>query len=180
MILGIRTDTLACGWALLDEQARSFVEVGAHAQKMPKGEAITLGGIHRTEALAKVIASKAIGCSAIVVDHAAGELSQISVGLPWGILIGVASMLDPRPRLLTVARERWQRIVMPTADRRSDLASLATAAGAHLLKRHPRALATLERTATRHKEHAIDAALIAMCGAFHAGLCDPIAEPTAA
>jgi hypothetical protein len=100
--------------------------------------------------------------------------AMISLGLSWGIVLGVTAMISPRPRLLTIAPQRWQREVLPSAERSVDYDELARAAAAHLLRRHPKAIACLARINKGDRNHAIDAAMIALVGALRPSRCDEV------
>jgi hypothetical protein len=102
------------------------------------------------------------------------------MGLSWGIILGAVAQLaalgHPRPRLITIAPQRWQREVLPSAEGQVDYEELARRAGAHLLRRHVRASAALERIPDKHKNHAIDAAMVALVAALRPHRCDAIGE----
>lgn len=180
IILGVDTGISTAGWALLDETRCSFVDLGVLIQKPIEGAKLTLDRIQRSNALANVLARYAPGCKMVVVEQLSlgmpGAIAKLSVGLAWGVVLGIAATLDPAPKLLTIAPQRWQREVLPNAGRKVDYDELARSAGAHLLARHPRAAAALERIPEKHQNHAIDAAMIALCGALRPGRCDVVRE----
>jgi Holliday junction resolvasome RuvABC endonuclease subunit len=184
VILGVDTGIATCGWAILDETRCSFVDLGVLIQKPIEGAKLTLDRVQRSNALANVLAKHAPGCKTVVVEQLSlgmpGAIAKLSVGLSWGVVLGIVAMLDPAPRLLTIPPQRWQREVLPNAGRKVDYDELARSAAAHLLSRHPRAAAALEAIPERHRNHAIDAAMIALCGALRPGRCDVVREGAAA
>jgi hypothetical protein len=184
MILGVDTGLATCGWALLDEKEQSFLDLGVLVQKPIKGAKITLDRVQRTNALAKVLSKHAPGCGTIVVEQMSlgmpGAIAKLSIGLSWGVILGIASMLSPAPRLLTIAPQRWQREVMPNAGRSVDYDKLARHAAAFILRHHPRAAAALKRIPEDHRNHALDAAMIALCGALRPGRCTAVEARAAA
>jgi Holliday junction resolvasome RuvABC endonuclease subunit len=179
MILGIDTGLATCGWALLDERSKTFVDMGVLVQKPTEGRTITLDRLQRSNALAKVLATKAPGCSTVIVEQLnlgmPGAIAKLSVGLSWGVVLGIVAMLDPRPRLMTIAPQRWQRAVLPNTGKTVDYDELARAAAKLILTRHPRAAASLESIPQRHRSHAIDAAMIALVGALRPRDCTHLA-----
>jgi Holliday junction resolvasome RuvABC endonuclease subunit len=181
VILGVDTGLATCGWALLDERACSFVDLGVVTQKAVKGRTITLDRIQRANALAQVLGSHVRGVSIVVVESLSlgmpGAIAKLSVGLSWGTLLGIVAMLDPKPRLLTIAPQRWQREVLPNAGKSVDYDELARAAAEHLLARHPAAARALRRIPESKRNHAIDAAMIALCGALRPQRCEDVGEP---
>ena len=185
MILGLDTGTATCGWALLDDARCEFVDLGVVVQpKRDEARTATLERERRAHNQARVITSKAPGCSTVVVEQLSlgirGKIACLSVGLSWGIILGSVAQLEalghPRPRLLTIAPQRWQREVLPSAEGEVDYEELARRAAAHLLRRHPRASAALERIPAKHRNHAIDAAMIALVGALRPHRCDAVGE----
>lgn len=186
MILGIDTGIASCGWALLDEQSCTFLDLGVIVQRKEKRHArtLTLERARRANVQAGVIAAKAPGCSMIVCEQMSlgmpGAMAKVAIGMSWGIILGVTAMISPRPKLLTIAPQRWQREVLPSAGKEVDYDELARAAGEHLLQRHPRAAAALQRIPEKDRQHAIDAAMIALCGALRPQRCDVVGESSAA
>lgn len=164
MILGLDLRAGVCGWSLLDEQARSFVNLGVHALgRVSQLEHATLTRLDRVHGLARVVAARAPGCSVIVVERwHPGVIGELEAGVAWGSVIGVAAAMTPRPRLLTVEAERWQREVL--LGERDASEDLAYAAAAHLLRGHPRADSAMHRLSPREREPAIAAAMIALYG----------------
>jgi hypothetical protein len=181
MILGVDTGLATFGWALLDERACSFVDLGVVITKKLPGAKVTLDRARRCTAQAAAIAERARGCSTIVVEQMSfppgGANAMVPIALSWGVVLGIAAMLDPRPRLLTIAPQRWQREVLPNAGRAVDYDELARAAGEHLLSRHPRARDALRRIPEGRRNHAVDAAMIALCGALRPQRCEGVDGP---
>jgi len=187
MILGLDTGMRTCGWAQLDETRCEFIDLGVVIQPKRDDEArtITLERERRANLQAQVIAKKAPGCGLIAVEQmslprAGGVQAAVSIALSWGIVLGVVALLEPRPKLLTVAPQRWQREVVPYAGRQVDYGELAEAAAAHILRRHPRAHAALMRIPASHRSHALDAAMIALVAALRPHRCDEVGEAAAA
>jgi hypothetical protein len=178
VILGVDTGIATCGWALLDEEKCSFVDLGVLIQPPLEGEKITLDRIKRSCALAQVLATRAPGCSVVAVESLnlgmPGAIGKLSVGLAWGVVLGVVAMIDPSPSLLTIPPQRWQRQVLPHAGKQVDYDELATAAGAYILRNHPRAAKALEAIKPKDRNHAIDAAMIALCAALRPSKCDRV------
>ncbi len=178
MILGVDTGVATCGWALLDETKCAFVDLGVLIQKPLAGEKITLDRIKRSNALAQVLARHAPGCQTIAVESLnlgmPGAIAKLSVGLAWGVVLGIAATLDPSPRLLTIPPQRWQREVAPHAGKKVNYDELATAAGAYILRNHPRAAKALNAIKPEHQNHAIDAAMIALCAHLRPSKCEVI------
>jgi hypothetical protein len=181
VILGLDTGTRTCGWAQLDEAKCEFVDLGVVVQPKRDDAArtITLERERRANLQAQVIAAKAPGCRQIIVEQmslprAGGVQAAVSIALSWGIVLGVVATLESRPRLLTIAPQRWQREVMPYAGRQVDYDELAAVAAEHILRRHPRAHAQLMRIPIGQREHALDAAMIALVGALRPHRCDEV------
>lgn len=170
MILGLKPDRDALGWALLDDAACSFVDLGVVSiGAMPEDRATLVRAVHATAAAA-TIAVRARGCTAIVIERTA---DLPTVALVWGAAVGVIATLAPRPRLLTIAPERWWREVRPNAGR-VDYADLARSAAEFLLAYHPAAHARLTAIKSSDRNYAIDAAMLALVGALQAAKCDLI------
>lgn len=159
LILGLDIRAAACGWALLDESASSFVDLGVHALGHA-GRVTTLSRAGR-HGIAGLVAERARGCGALVVERPTSA-AGLELGLAWGAILGVAAMLEPRPRLVTLEPYHWQAEVL--LGRRELDEELAYAHAEHLLRSHPRAEAALARLPRREREPAIAAAMIALCG----------------
>jgi len=179
LILGIDTGLATCGWALLDERSRRFVDVGVVVTKKLEGGKVTLDRARRINVQAAVLAEKAKGCSVIVVERMSfppgGANAMVPIALSWGLVLGLVAMLDPRPRLLTIAPQRWQREVMPNAGKSVDYDELAARAAQHILANHPSAAARFEKMPRSRWSHAIDAAMIALVAALRPRRCEEIA-----
>lgn len=185
MILGVDGGLATCGWALLDETRREFMDLGVIVQPKTDGaRTMTLERARRITVQAQVLAQKVPGCSRIVVEQMSfppgGANAMVPIALGWGALLGIVAMLDPRPRLLTLSPQRWQREVVPYAGKQVDYEELAEAAAAHILRRHPKAHAALMRIPPSHRSHALDAAMIALVGALRPHRCDEVGEVKAA
>lgn len=182
MILGLDTGLKTCGWALLDERRCSFLDLGVVIQPQKKhlARTVTLERARRANIQAGIIAAKAPGCSTVVVEQLSmgvgGRIAQVSIGISWGIVLGVVATLPERPRLLTIAPQVWQREVCPSVKGKVDYETLATAVGWHILKRHPLAAEALRKIDDDHKQHAIDAAMIALVGALRPHRCDEVGQ----
>lgn len=181
MILGLDTGLATCGWALLDETTCTFVDLGVVLTRPAKDAKVTLDRARRCNAQAAVIATKAPGCSTIVVEQmsfpvAGGVNAMAAIALSWGVVLGIVATMNPRPRLLTVSPQRWQRAVLPNAGKRVDYDELAGAAGAYILKRHPQAARALRAIPEGRQNHAIDAAMLALMGALRPQECATIAR----
>ena len=183
MILGIDGGLATCGWALLDDARCEFVDLGVIMQPKRDDSArtMTLERARRLTVQARVIAQKAPGCSRIVVEQMSlpvgGSVNAVvGIALSWGALVGIVAMTEPRPHLLTIAPQRWQREVVPYAGKQVDYDELAEAAAAHILRRHPRAHAALMRIPMSYRSHALDAAMITLVGALRPHRCDEV-EP---
>ena len=179
MILGVDTGMATCGWALLDEKTCSFVDLGVVLTKPLKGGRVTLDRARRCNVQARVLAEKAVGCTTVVVEQMSfppgGANAMVPIALSWGVVLGLVAMLDPRPRLLTIAPQRWQREVLPNAGKSVDYDELARQASLFIARRHPRAWAALERIPRSQQNHALDAAMLALVGALHPARCEAIA-----
>lgn len=179
MILGIDTGLATCGWALLDDRTCRFVDLGVVIQKPIKGEKVSLDRMRRANALAGVLAAKVPGVDVVCAESLSlgmpGALAKLAVGLSWGTVLGIVAMMEPRPRLLTIAPQRWQREVLPGAGRAVDYDQLARSAATYLLANHPNAARALRAIDPRDRNHAIDAAMIALCGALHPERCVQVA-----
>jgi hypothetical protein len=180
MILGIDTGLATCGWALLDETTRRFVDLGVVITKPAKDALVTLDRARRLTVSAKILAEKAPGCSMVVVERmsfppGAGMAAAVPIALSWGAVVGVISMMSPRPELLTVSPQRWQREILPNAGKQVDYDELARNAAAYILANHPAAAKALRAIKEAHRNHAIDAAMLALMGALRPGRCERIA-----
>ena len=164
MILGLDLRSSVCGWTLLDETTSSFMNLGVQTLgRAGRLQETTLTRLDRSYGLARVLAAHATGCTAIVVERWVPEkLPELDVGLAWGSLLGVVATINPRPRLLTLEPERWQREVL-LGKREHDRETAYTTA-AYVLRGHPRAEAALRRLPLREREPAIAAAMIALYG----------------
>lgn len=162
MILGLDVRASICGWSLLDESSSSFVSLGVHA--LGQAERLTtLSRAGRTHGLARVLAERAPGCSAIVVERwIPGAVSGVDIGLAWGSVLGVVATMAPRPRLLTIEPYQWQAEVLLGRRELDDEQAYANAE--YVLRSHPRAEAALGRLGRREREPAIAAAMIALYG----------------
>lgn len=180
MILGVDTGLATCGWALLDEERRAFVGLGVVIQPPIKGATITLDRVRRCNALAHALAARAPGCSTIVVEQLSlgmpGAIAKLSVGMAWGTINGIVAMMNPRPRLLTIHPQRWQREVLVNAGRQVDYDELSRRAATYLLANHPAAARDLKAIDPKDRDHAIDAAMIALVGALRPGRCEKVAS----
>lgn len=185
MILGVDTGMGTGGWALLDEKTCSFHDLGVVLTKKSKKASISLDRARRMTVQAAVLASKAkaVDLTMIVVEQMSfppgGVKAAAPILLSWGALLGIVAMMDPQPRLLTIAPQRWQREVLPNAGKAVDYDELADAAARHILQRHPRAAAKLEAIPEKHRNHAIDAAMIALVGALRPQRCERISDGAA-
>jgi hypothetical protein len=166
VILGIEIRATACGWSLLDETASSFVGLGVHALgRTPRPDRSTLSQIDRGHCVARVLAARAPGCTTVVLERWVPEaVGELDVGLAWGAVLGVAAMLTPRPRLLTVEPHRWQREVLLGRHAVGDDQAYANAA--YVLRGHAKAEEGLRRLAAHDREPAIAAAMIALYGSL--------------
>lgn len=177
MILGVDTGMATFGWALLDERACRFVDLGVVVTK-PLGDKVTLDRARRCVAQSRVLAEKAPGCSTVVVEQMSfppgGANAMVPIALSWGVVLGVIANVTPRPRLLTIAPQRWQREVLPRSGGRVDYDDLAERAAAFILSKHPRAARALELITPSARSHAIDAAMLALVGALRPGACSEV------
>lgn len=184
MILGIDTGIATCGWALLDPKRCSFEDLGVVTQAKLKGEKITLDRARRGNVQAQVLAEKAPGCTLIVVEQMSlgvpGAIAKLSIGMSWGVILGIVAMMDPRPELLTIPPQRWQREVLPNAGKSVDYDQLARAAAAYILRNHPKAAKALRAIPEKQRNHALDAAMIALCGFLRRDRCAPVPGSRAA
>ncbi len=179
MILGIDTGISTFGWARLDEERQTFIDLGVVVQpKQGKARTASLERARRANTLADVLAEKAPGCSLIVVEQMSfgmpGALAKVSIGMSWGIVLGVAATMQPPPRLITIAPQRWQRQVLVHSGKRVDQDKLARVAAAHIVKYHPHAAKQLRAIPKKQRVHALDAAMIALCGALRRDKCDEV------
>lgn len=180
MILGIDTGLATCGWALLDDEKRAFVDLGVVVTEQDQDIPVTLDRARRLAIGASVIAAKAPGCSMIVVERMSfppggGVKAAAPILLSWGAVVGVVAMLTPRPKLLTIQPQRWEREVLPNAGKQVDYDELAMQAATYLLANHPAAAKALRGIKEKHRNHAIDAAMLALMGALRPNRCERIA-----
>lgn len=179
MILAIDTGLATCGWALLDERRCELVDLGVVLTKKHGAEAVTIDRARRALAQAQVIAEKAVGVKTIVVERMSFPRNMgaaVSIALSWGVALGLVSMLDPRPRLLAIAPQKWQREILPDTKGKIDYEQLERAATAHVRRRHPRAHSALRRMPGRHRNHALDAAMIALVAGLRPAQCEIIVD----
>lgn len=186
MILGVDGGMATGGWALLDEQRCEFLDLGVWTTSKSCDELVSLDRARRCNVHADILAEKSMGCATIVVERISlppggGANAMVPISMSWGVIIGIRAMhQQPKPRLLTISPQKWQREVLPSGKGEVDYDRLALAAGAHILRRHPKAAAKLARIRESERNHAIDAAMIALCGALRPDRCDVIAETQAA
>jgi hypothetical protein len=174
MILGIDTGLATLGWALYDEGRNAFVDLGVSIAERDRDVKITLDRVQRCAAQARLIADKARGCGIVVIEAMSfppHSSQAVPTSLSWGAILGVACSLSPQPVLLTVAPTRWQTEVL---GRKAEYEEIAEAATTHLRTRHPSAFATLERIPQEHRNHAIDAAMMALCAGLRGDRCDEL------
>ena len=181
------------GWALLDDETCSFVDLGVVIAPMDDDAPVTLDRARRCVPQANVLAERMPGVHVVVAERmsfppGAGMKAAVPIALSWGVVIGVRAMCNPRPRLMTIAPQRWQREVLPNAGREVDYATLARTAATYILANHPaaaKALLAIKCTHPRgHKQneicpdrfHAIDAAMIALVGTLRPHRCDVVEE----
>jgi hypothetical protein len=174
VILGLNIAAARCGWALLDEQTCSFQDLGVVAPHRFKGQTVTLDRARAGSLHAQVLAAKAPGCTAIVVEQlsleALDQAEQLALGMSWGIVLGVIATMEPAPSLFSIPAGRWQREVLPNAPTGREIdAELARAAAAHILRSHPKAAKALRAIADADRPHAMTAAMIALCGFLRFG-----------
>lgn len=179
MILGIDTGMATCGWALLDEKTCSFIDLGVVITKKAKGEPVTIDRARRCNVQALELTQRMRGVSTVVVERMSfppgGANAMVPIALSWGVVLGLIAMVEPRPELLTIAPQRWQREILPIKGA-VDYDRLARRAAQFLLSRHPRAASALRRRIPRaHWSHAIDAAMIAVVAAVHREACERVA-----
>lgn len=178
MILGLDTGMATCGWALLDDSKTSFVDLGVVITKVLNPKDLTLERARRMNTQANVVAEKAAGCHTVVVEQMSfppGANAKIAIALSWGVVLGIVTMLDPRPRLITIAPQKWQRTVLPNAGKKVDYDELSRVAAKFILSKHPRAAVALQSIPKSHRSHAIDAAMLALVGALRPRDCDAVA-----
>jgi hypothetical protein len=174
MILGLDTGVATLGWALYDEQRRLITDLGVSLAHRDTDVPMRLDQAQRSVAQAKVIANKAPGCSSIVIEAMAFPPSSshaITTGLSWGVVVGIACMIRPMPKLLTIHPRKWQYEIF---GRRADYEEVSSAATAHIRARHPAAFVALERIPDKQRSHAIDAAMMAMCAGMRERRCDEL------
>lgn len=180
MILGIDTGIATCGWALLDPKRCSFEDLGVVIQPKLKADTVSIDRARRGNVQAQVLADKAPGCTLVVVEEMSlgvpGSLAKLSIGLSWGVILGIVAMMEPRPELLSIPPKRWQREVMPHTGKKVDYEELARAAAAYILRNHPKAAKALKAIDPSHRQHAIDAAMIALCGFLRRDKCKAVPE----
>jgi hypothetical protein len=173
VILGLDVDAARCGWALLDEQTCSFLDLGVVAPHRFRGATVTLDRVRAGSHYAQVVASKAPGCAAVVVEQLALESmssdDRLAIGVSWGIVLGAIATVEPAPALLSIPAGRWQREVLPNAVGRDVDPKLARAAAAHILRSHPKATKALKGIAEADRVHAMNAAMIALTGFLRLG-----------
>jgi hypothetical protein len=164
LILGLELRANVCGWSLLDEAASSFVGLGVHTfGRVGRVQETTVTRLDRVHGLAHVLAARAPGCVAIVLERWVPELvPELDIGLAWGSVLGVAAMMNPRPRLVTLDPHRWQREVL-LGSRESGV-DVAYGRAAYVLRGHPRADAALRAMPMREREPAVAAGMIALYG----------------
>lgn len=164
MILGLDITPARCGWALLDEEGCSFLELGVVAPRNLRGPVVTLERVRRGNPLADVVAAKATGCSAVVVEQLAAFGGDVELGISWGIVVGAVAAIDPEPALESLPPGRWQRMVLrdpPAGEVNEDD---ARASALHVVRGHAKVARAIARLAAADREHAVAAAMIAMCG----------------
>lgn len=180
MILGVHSSsdrTPACGWALLDPVRCTFEDLGVVITKPIKGGNVTLDRARRCNVQAGVLAVKAQGCDTVIVEQMtlpSDKAAVLPTALSWGVVLGIVASMDPKPRLLTIPTQRWQREVLPSAGKQVDYDELARAAAMHILRRHPKAALALRRIPETQRHHAIAAAMIALCAALRPKRCEQI------
>lgn len=174
MILGLDTGLATCGWALLDETTCTLTDVGVIVQEKAKGSKIQTSQIDRALVQARELAERARSCSTIVVEAMSfppGHNATVSIALSYGIAIGISAAMITPPRLLTISPQTWQRVVAPDSGKRVDYNAMAVAIERHIEARHPMAARALALIPMRYRDHALDAAALALIGKLQPGRC---------
>jgi hypothetical protein len=176
VILAVDTGMATLGWALYDETRNSFADLGVSLTDKDDRIGVTLDRVQRIAAQAHLVAEKARGCSTVVIEQlsfppGAGVKAICPISLSWGAVAGVASSLDPLPTLLTISPQKWQAEVLGY---KADYDEIFSAATTHLRTRHPAAYAALERIPARQQNHAVDAAMMALCAGLRSQRCDTL------
>lgn len=180
-IVGIDTGLATCGWAVLDERTCTLVDLGVVLTEKSPGEKVTLDRVERAFIQASVLTEVVRDASVVVVEAMSfppgGANAMVSIALSWGLALGIVASAPMRPTLLAVSPQRWQREIDPSAGKRVDYEKLSAKLQEHMRQRHPRAYASLEGIAGRHRNHAIDAAALALVGHLAPGRCMTVRAP---
>jgi hypothetical protein len=175
VIGGVDTGMGTCGWARFDEHARRFVGIGAIATDKADGKQKTDDQGDRIDLVADVLEESLRGCDVIVVERMsfASAASIAPIALCFGVVIGIARSMRPRPRVLTVKPQVWQRAVQPTAGKRVDYDELEREVDA-FVRRDPACALMLDLIDPKLRNHALDAGAMALMGAFRLNQCRPV------
>jgi hypothetical protein len=180
MILGVDTGLATCGWALLDERTCEVTDLGVVLTEHEQGTKVTLDRAKRALVQAHELALRARGVGTVVVEAMSfppgGANAMVSIALSWGLALGVAAAQSTPPTVLTISPQRWQREVVPISGKRVNY-PLVAAEIERLVRRHESAARKLDAIPVRHRNHALDAAALAVIGALRPRACMAVGLP---
>ncbi len=174
-VLGIDSGLATFGWALLDEDTLEPLNLGVIVTK-PNGDLpVTLDRSLRLLTQTDVVIEAVRGCRTVVIEQMSfppGGANAISaISLSYGAAVGVIAALNPRPRMLTISPQKWQRLVLETDAKKVDYETVYAAGCAFVQERAPKVYASLLTIPAQHRNHAIDAMLLALVGAMRPDAC---------
>lgn len=185
MILGIDTGLATCGWALFSPEQRRFTGLGVI--ELPKSSRKVHANVERVQRAAKQAnevrdildgpAFMAGGELTVVVEQMSfggGANSIAPIALSWGIVLGLIARQQHSTRLLTIAPQRWQRLVQPAAKRKVNYPKLERAMTGYLDKSSHEAFVALQVLPRSKRNHAIDACALALVGALRPHECEEV------
>ena len=96
-----------------------------------------------------------------------GSNALVPIALSWGVALGVVASAVPRPSLLTISPQRWQRLIVPSSGKTVDYDAVVREVERYGADR----LACIK---DRDRSHAIDAMALAVVGLLAPQECDVI------
>lgn len=176
MILGVDTGNRTFGWARFDHAKRRFDGIGAMELENNKALQKTDDQGDRVITIGGVLTEKIVGCDIVVVERMSfppGGMVPIALG--FAVTVGVARACLDRPAVYTVKPQTWQRAVLPGSGKKVDYVELERVVGEYV-RRNPETAIELDSLPPKLRNHALDAAAIAMMGAFRLHECRLVKE----
>jgi len=176
MILGVDTGNRTFGWARFDHEKRRFDGIGAIELPNDKALQKTDDQADRVITIGGLLVDVVRDCDIVVVERMSFPPGgQVPIALGFAVTVGVARAASHRPAVYTVKPQTWQRAVLPNSGKKVDYEELELLVGEYVRRDQASAIA-LDSLAPALRNHALDAAAIAMMGAFRLNECRLVKE----